>query len=279
MTANVPNKEISCQIWKVLWNSDCGVFCCFCDGFNCWGYGPKHRSCNGCGTISHDSFHRVWRLLCQCSQHPNHLPLDSSCFIDQMVNHLTPNYYTVIDDLGYTYIIISLNLPSSLSRAFQGLCINEFSGLKFDHQNSFDVQTGEQVTASLYQTPSLSPSLRSSEVKRFWHILQALERLSFEGSRIRETIAAQSRILMFWYCTTYLLLEKNKPKYQKLMLLLDNGDAENPGVQQLEPPLDEAEVDQTEEPEDDLKQPPVEDQSQTSSDELDEILPFVLEGL
>lgn len=31
-------------------------------------------------------------------------------------------------------------------RAFQGLCINEFSGLQFDRQNSFDIQTGEQVS-------------------------------------------------------------------------------------------------------------------------------------
>lgn len=30
-------------------------------------------------------------------------------------------------------------------RAFQGLSINEFSGLQFEHQNSFDIQTGEQV--------------------------------------------------------------------------------------------------------------------------------------
>lgn len=83
---------------------------------------------------------------------------------------------------------------------------------------------------------------------------------------------------MFWYCTTYLLLEKNKPKYQKLELLLDDGGTENPGVQ-LEP-LDEAEVDQAGEPEDDIKQP-LDDRSQTSSssEELDEIRPFVLEGL
>lgn len=30
-------------------------------------------------------------------------------------------------------------------RAFQGLCINEFKGLQFDHQNPFDIQNGEQV--------------------------------------------------------------------------------------------------------------------------------------
>ncbi|PKA49257.1 ABC transporter G family member 7 [Apostasia shenzhenica] len=72
--------------------------------------------------------------------------------------------------------------------AFQGLCINEFTGLKFECQNSFDIQTGEQ----------------------------ALERFSFGGSRIGDTITAQGRILMFWYWTTYLLLKKNQPKYQEL---------------------------------------------------------------
>ncbi|EOA23550.1 hypothetical protein CARUB_v10016744mg [Capsella rubella] len=153
-------------------------------------------------------------------------------------------YYVNADN---TPIIFRWIPRASLIRwAFQGLCINEFSGLEFDHQNSFDVQTGEQ----------------------------ALERLSFGGKRIRETIAAQSRILMFWYSATYLLLEKNKPKYQKLEHLHDDGDTENPGEQ-----LDEAEVDQGGQPEDDLKQP-LEDQSKTSgSDELDEIRPFVLEGL
>ncbi|XP_023638502.1 ABC transporter G family member 7 isoform X2 [Capsella rubella] len=152
-------------------------------------------------------------------------------------------YYVNADN---TPIIFRWIPRASLIRwAFQGLCINEFSGLEFDHQNSFDVQTGEQ----------------------------ALERLSFGGKRIRETIAAQSRILMFWYSATYLLLEKNKPKYQKLEHLHDDGDTENPGEQ-----LDEAEVDQGGQPEDDLKQP-LEDQSKTSgSDELDEIRPFVLEG-
>ncbi|KAF6138891.1 hypothetical protein GIB67_025620 [Kingdonia uniflora] len=72
--------------------------------------------------------------------------------------------------------------------AFQGLCINEFNGLQFDHQNSFDIQNGEQ----------------------------ALERLSFGGSRVRDTLLPQARILAFWYCTTYFLLKKNKTKYQQL---------------------------------------------------------------
>ncbi|KAL0920006.1 hypothetical protein M5K25_009104 [Dendrobium thyrsiflorum] len=72
--------------------------------------------------------------------------------------------------------------------AFQGLCINEFSGLQFEHLNSYDIETGEQ----------------------------ALERFSFGGSGIGDTITAQGRILMFWYCITYLLLKNNKPKYQQL---------------------------------------------------------------
>ncbi|KAL5761107.1 hypothetical protein ACOSQ2_019945 [Xanthoceras sorbifolium] len=107
-----------------------------------------------------------------------------------------PSLMTVFIVFGGYYVnadntpIIFRWIPrvSLIRWAFQGLCINEFSGLQFEHQHSFDVQTGEQ----------------------------ALERLSFGGSRIRDTVMAQSRILLFWYCTTYLLLEKNKPKYQQL---------------------------------------------------------------
>jgi hypothetical protein len=53
-------------------------------------------------------------------------------------------------------------------------------------------------------------------LKSFLYILQALDQLSFRGSCIREKVIAQSRILLFWYSTTYLFLEKNKPKYQQL---------------------------------------------------------------
>ncbi|KAG8382796.1 hypothetical protein BUALT_Bualt05G0114500 [Buddleja alternifolia] len=109
---------------------------------------------------------------------------------------LGPSLMTVFIVFGGYYVnaentpIIFRWIPrvSLIRWAFQGLCINEFSGLQFDHQNSFDIQSGEQ----------------------------ALERLSFGGSRIRDTVIAQSRILLFWYYTTYLLLEKNKPKYQQL---------------------------------------------------------------
>ncbi|XP_049356749.1 ABC transporter G family member 7 isoform X2 [Solanum verrucosum] len=109
---------------------------------------------------------------------------------------LGPSLMTVFIVFGGSYVnsdntpIIFRWIPrvSLIRWAFQGLSINEFSGLQFEHQKTFDVQSGEQV----------------------------LERLSFGGSRIGDTITAQSRILMFWYYTTYLLLEKNKPKYQRL---------------------------------------------------------------
>ncbi|KAL8549582.1 hypothetical protein ACS0TY_008428 [Phlomoides rotata] len=109
---------------------------------------------------------------------------------------LGPSLMTVFIVFGGYYVnaentpIIFRWIPrvSLIRWAFQGLCINEFNGLQFDHQNPFDIQTGEQ----------------------------ALGRLSFGGSRIRDTVIAQSRILLFWYYTTYLLLEKNKPKYQQL---------------------------------------------------------------
>ncbi|XP_062170767.1 ABC transporter G family member 7 isoform X2 [Alnus glutinosa] len=129
--------------------------------------------------------------------------------------------------------------------AFQGLCINEFSGLQFDHQNSFDIQTGEQ----------------------------ALERLSFGGSHIRETIIAQSRILLFWYCTTYLLLEKNKPNYQLL---------EPPPPKQIQPEqqLEPFNTDLFEK--DSSLEPPmlnqVESNLQLESPPNDQVQPFILEG-
>ncbi|XP_057486518.1 ABC transporter G family member 7-like isoform X2 [Actinidia eriantha] len=142
-----------------------------------------------------------------------------------------PSLMTVFIVFGGYYVnpentpIIFRWIPrvSLIRWAFQGLCINEFSGLQFDHQHSFDIEFGEQV----------------------------LERLSFGGARIRDTVMAESRILLFWYFTTYLLLEKNKPKYQQLepppcdqikpQLQLEplDGDMMKPSDQQLEPPEDD----------------------------------------
>ncbi|XP_011038684.1 PREDICTED: ABC transporter G family member 7-like [Populus euphratica] len=164
-----------------------------------------------------------------------------------------PSLMTVFIVFGGYYVnadntpIIFRWIPNiSLIRwAFQGLCINEFRGLQFDHQSSIDVETGEQ----------------------------ALERLSFGGSRIKDTVVAQSRILLFWYCTTYLLLEKNKPRYQRLeppcreqiqsqlqLEPLDPDDVKQP--QQLDPPPPKKDASNQQ-----LESPPV------------EIRPFILEGI
>ncbi|XP_024021590.1 ABC transporter G family member 7 [Morus notabilis] len=129
--------------------------------------------------------------------------------------------------------------------AFEGLCVNEFKGLEFDHQHSYDIQTGEQ----------------------------ALERLSFGNSRIRDTVVAQSRILLFWYCTTYRLLERNKPKYQQL---------EPPPLDQIKPqlqlePINKDQVEQN--PPKESPQPDqVEQNQQLESPVIDQIRPFILEG-
>lgn len=110
---------------------------------------------------------------------------------------LGPSLMTVFIVFGGYYVnpdntpVIFRWIPkASLIRwAFQGLCINEFKGLQFEQQHSYDVQTGEQ----------------------------ALERFSLGGIRIADTLAAQGRILMFWYWLTYLLLKKNRPRYQQLL--------------------------------------------------------------
>ncbi|WCJ33226.1 ABC-2 type transporter family protein [Euphorbia peplus] len=159
-----------------------------------------------------------------------------------------PSLMTVFIVFGGYYVnadntpIIFRWIPQvSLIRwAFQGLCINEFRGLKFEHQHSFDIESGDQ----------------------------ALERLSFGRSNINETVIAQSRILLFWYCATYVLLEKNKPRYQQL---------EPPSTEQIQPhlqlePLDPDQVKQLEQ----LDAPPPE--LDESNPQLDEIQPFILEG-
>ncbi|KAF7808788.1 ABC transporter G family member 7 [Senna tora] len=120
--------------------------------------------------------------------------------------------------------------------AFQGLCINEFSDLQFDHQHPFDVQTGEQV----------------------------LQRISFSGYTIRDTVIAQSKILLFWYGTTYLLLQINKPKYQKL---------EPPHVYHSNSHVKLEELDFEH-----VEQPLEPSKKQLESPEIDLIGPFILDG-
>lgn len=109
---------------------------------------------------------------------------------------LGPSLMTVFIVFG-GYYVNSANTPAifrwiprvSLIRwAFQALSINEFKGLKFEAKNSFDVQDGEQV----------------------------LERLSFGGSNVKNAINQELRIALAFYWLTYVLLKRNKAKYQVL---------------------------------------------------------------
>ncbi|GAB4828808.1 ABC transporter G member 7 [Ancistrocladus abbreviatus] len=156
-----------------------------------------------------------------------------------------PSLMTVFIVFGGYYVnadntpIIFRWIPrvSLIRWAFQGFCINEFRGLEFDHEHAFDVQTGER----------------------------ALERLSFGGSQIKDTVMAQSKILLFWYCTTYLLLEKNKPRYQQLEPL---------PVDQVQPPPQPKPLDTSAGP---LLSKQIEPKQELGSP-ADKIRPFILEG-
>ncbi|RDX82320.1 ABC transporter G family member 7, partial [Mucuna pruriens] len=152
-----------------------------------------------------------------------------------------PSLMTVFIVFGGYYVNPD-NTPIIFRWIPNGLSINEFSGLQFDHQHSFDIQTGEQE----------------------------LERISFGKSRIRDTVIAQNRILLFWYCTTYLLLEKNKPKYQELESSIDDN---KPHLKLEE--LNSEQVDQT------LEAPPVsqvDSKQPLESPEVDLVGSFILEG-
>lgn len=118
--------------------------------------------------------------------------------------------------------------------------------------------------------------------------LQALERLSFGDSRIRNTVIAQSRILLFFYCTTYVLLEKNKPKYQKLETLPPDQVPQSPTFEAveldssekfLEPELPEAAVFDSSEKFLEPELPEEQLELKKEVPEVDQILPFILEGL
>lgn len=107
-------------------------------------------------------------------------------------------------------------------------------------------------------------------------ILQALERISFGGTHIRETVVAQSRILLFWYCTTYLLMEKNKPKYQQLVAA--PLEQTQPSAVQLEP-INTEQVEEQEQPDEPVTPKQVELDQPLESPPIDQDPPFILEGL
>lgn len=78
--------------------------------------------------------------------------MDSPCFSDKMVKIFLIQLYgahSYSDEATSSWFHLILYLLVSMFfcifRAFQGLCVNEFKGLQFDHEHSFDLQNGEQV--------------------------------------------------------------------------------------------------------------------------------------
>eukprot|EP00850_Spirogloea_muscicola_P011306 SM000069S20743 [mRNA] locus=s69:581477:585310:- [translate_table: standard] len=109
---------------------------------------------------------------------------------------LGPSIMTVFIVFG-GYYVNAENTPSffrwipnvSLIRwAFEGLCVNEFRGLRFEANQPTDAKTGEQV----------------------------LERLSFGNSSIEHAVRKEVQILLFWYLATFYLLKAKRPKFQPL---------------------------------------------------------------
>ena len=78
-----------------------------------------------------------------------------------------------------------LNKCSLIKWAFQGLCVNEFTGLEFEAKRPFDQKTGEDVLA----------------------------RLSFQDATAMSSLKAQGNILSFLYLLTLYLLDTTGPKF------------------------------------------------------------------
>ncbi|KAK6922226.1 hypothetical protein RJ641_012733 [Dillenia turbinata] len=113
---------------------------------------------------------------------------------------------------------------------------------------------------------------------------QMARAIFFRDRGVRDTVIAQSRVILFWYCTTY-LLKKNNPKYQLLEPPLEQI---QPNLQ-LEPPLEQIQPNLQLEPLDTDKEeayPQPETRllvqvNPTQNLELttnDQVLPFIFEG-
>jgi ABC-type multidrug transport system permease subunit len=107
-----------------------------------------------------------------------------------------PASFIIFIVFGGLYIAES-NVPSWLSwvprasiikHAFEGLCVNEFTGIKFEAKRPWDVRTGEQQ----------------------------LQRLSWSESTVSRTCVSQLRVLAFNYLATYIVLSSKTPKFQPL---------------------------------------------------------------
>lgn len=88
---------------------------------------------------------------------------------------------------------------SLIKHAFEGLCVNEFRGLKFETQRPWDVRDGQQV----------------------------LQRMTWGDSTVAKACISQARVLAFNYLLTYTILQLRKPQFVKLKPI-DHSD-EEPG--------------------------------------------------
>jgi ABC-type multidrug transport system ATPase subunit len=77
---------------------------------------------------------------------------------------------------------------SLIKHAFEGLAVNEFTGLKFEANGPFDVADGKA----------------------------ALERIGFGDSTVAKSFTGLGRIMLFNYMVTYIILKEKKPKFQNL---------------------------------------------------------------
>jgi hypothetical protein len=78
---------------------------------------------------------------------------------------------------------------SVINRGYEGLCVNEFQGLRFDHEGAGSVATGEQVLA----------------------------RIGYGQSTVAGTCGALARILAFQYWLTFHVLKQQAPRFQPLL--------------------------------------------------------------
>ena len=92
-------------------------------------------------------------------------------------------------------------IPSTslIKHSFEGLCLNELRGACFLASQPGDAATGEQV----------------------------LRRIAFEQSRIRDTLLAQTGILVTNWLLTYRILRRRKPKF---VAIEDGGSAKDADV-------------------------------------------------
>ncbi|KAL6779155.1 hypothetical protein ACKKBF_B18545 [Auxenochlorella protothecoides x Auxenochlorella symbiontica] len=107
-----------------------------------------------------------------------------------------------VNEANVPRVLSWLPKTSIIKYAFAGLCVNEFTGLKFTSNGAGPGLTGTQ----------------------------ALKRLSFAGTSIGQSLVGQGRVLLFYYWLTYSILQRQTPKYQPV-------ESARPSLESLAAPL------------------------------------------